>query len=300
MLPVVVSLVLAAGVLLLVDARQVARLIAQSDPVLLLAALLLVQAQILASAWRWRFTAGRLGLQLPYRTAVAEYYVASLLNLVLPGGVAGDVARAVRHARGDETAGAGSAALAVVLERAAGQSAFAILALGGMIAWIVGGGADLPGWAVPAIGLVPALLAAAAVVLGAGGRWGGRRAKALAGAVGPAVRRVFGGWRVFTVQAVVSLGIAASFIALFALCGAAIGAPVPPAGITTLIPLALLAMLVPVSVGGWGLREGAAALLWPLVGLTAAEGTATAALYGLVSLAGALPGTLVPLMSRRA
>ncbi len=67
----------------------------------------------------------------------------------------------------------------------------------------------------------------------------------------------------------------------------------PVLGILTLIPLALLAMLLPISVGGFGAREGAAALLWPLAGLSATEGAVTAALYGLVALAGALPGALV-------
>lgn len=291
---------LAAGVLLVVDGRAVLRLLFSADPGLLAVALLLVQVQILASAWRWRYTAGRLGVSLPYATAAREYYLASLLNMVLPGGVAGDVARAVRHARGDRTVPAGPAALAVVLERAAGQVAFAVLAVAGALAWIASGRAGLPAWTVAAILMVPAVLAGAWIAIRVGGRWGGQRVKSAAGAFGPAVRAGFGSLRAALIQAGTSLSIAASYVAVFALCGAAIGAPLPPAGIATLVPLALLAMLVPVTVGGWGLREGAAALLWPLVGLTAAEGTATAALYGLVSLAGALPGTLVPLVSKRA
>lgn len=232
--------------------------------------------------------------------------------MVLPGGVAGDVARAIRHSRGDRTVQAGSAALAVVLERAAGQVAFAVLAVGGVLVWIAGGRTELPGWTVVAILIVPGTLAAGWILVRVGGqssgrwggrwggRWLGRRVRRAARAFGPALRASFGTPRAALVQAGVSLGIAASYVAVFTLCGAAIGAPLPPAGIATLVPLALLSMLVPVTVGGWGLREGAAAVLWPLVGLTAAEGTATAALYGLVSLAGALPGVLVPLVSRRA
>ena len=49
-------------------------------------------------------------------------------------------------------------------------------------------------------------------------------------------------------------------------------------------------MLLPVTVSGWGLREGAAAALFPLAGLTAAEGLAASVAFGVVLLVIALPG----------
>jgi hypothetical protein len=52
----------------------------------------------------------------------------------------------------------------------------------------------------------------------------------------------------------------------------------------------LLAMLIPLTIGGWGLREGAAAWLFPLAGATAAEGLAASVAFGLVFLCVALPG----------
>jgi uncharacterized membrane protein YbhN (UPF0104 family) len=65
----------------------------------LVAALALSVAQVTISAWRWRYTAKRLGLPLPLGVAVREYYLATFLNQVLPGGVLGDVSRAWRHAQ---------------------------------------------------------------------------------------------------------------------------------------------------------------------------------------------------------
>jgi hypothetical protein len=41
----------------------------------------------------------RLGVRLPLRTAVADCYRSLFLNATLPGGVLGDVHRAVRHGR---------------------------------------------------------------------------------------------------------------------------------------------------------------------------------------------------------
>ncbi|NIY95540.1 UPF0104 family protein, partial [Salipiger sp. HF18] len=64
-----------------------------------------------------------------------------------------------------------------------------------------------------------------------------------------------------------------------------------PAGEAALVvPLILTAMLLPASVAGWGWREGAAAALFPLAGLSAEAGLAASIAYGLISLLSALPG----------
>ena len=64
-----------------------------------LAALLIGVVTTVCSAWRWRVVAGRLGLVLGWGPAVAAYYGSQFLNATLPGGVLGDVHRAVRHGR---------------------------------------------------------------------------------------------------------------------------------------------------------------------------------------------------------
>ncbi|MAM09080.1 MAG: hypothetical protein CML23_01180 [Rhizobiaceae bacterium] len=54
-----------------------------------------------------------------------------------------------------------------------------------------------------------------------------------------------------------------------------------------------MTMLIPAGAGGWGTREAAAAALWPLFGLTSAEGLSASLLYGLISLFGVAPQGLV-------
>ncbi|NEB10903.1 flippase-like domain-containing protein, partial [Streptomyces coelicoflavus] len=73
------------------------------------------------SAWRWALVARGLRIRLPLGGAVADYYRALFLNAALPGGVLGDVHRAVRHGRSAGDLGRG--VRAVVLERVAGQAA---------------------------------------------------------------------------------------------------------------------------------------------------------------------------------
>ncbi len=66
-------------------------------------------------ALRWCVVARRLGLRLPFWTALTDYYRAMFLNVVLPMGVLGDVQRAVRH--GQDSGDIGRGVRAVVLER---------------------------------------------------------------------------------------------------------------------------------------------------------------------------------------
>lgn len=60
-----------------------------------------------------------------------------------------------------------------------------------------------------------------------------------------------------------------------------------------LVPSALLVTNVPVSLGGWGLREGAFIVAFAFVGLTAEQSLALSALFGLTILLSSLAGGLV-------
>jgi uncharacterized membrane protein YbhN (UPF0104 family) len=277
---------------------------AAAGPVLAL--LLLVQAQVWLSALRWRLIARRLGVGLPWPQAAAEYYAGTLLNQVLPGGVAGDAARAWRHNRRHAAAptdggtGAGGAILrAVVLERMAGQLMFLLLAGAGLAAW-PWLHADAPGQVLNTVltaagaALVILVLAALGVATLGPVRWRRGLAALPADAVDGLIRG--GAWRV---QVPLNLAIAGSYVGGLALAAAAVGPALPWSAAVTVLPLTLLAMLLPVSVGGWGLREGAAAALWPSLGLSAELGVAAGLLYGLAVLAGTLPGALVLLRPLR-
>ena len=60
--------------------------------------------------------------------------------------------------------------------------------------------------------------------------------------------------------------------------------------IVSLGSILLLSMVVPLTVAGWGIREGAAALLWPMAGLPAEQGVALSVGYGALVLVSSLPG----------
>lgn len=245
--------------------------------------LFLVQTQIWLSALRWRFTAARLGQDLPFRRALGEYYVSSALNLVLPGGMAGDALRAYR-VRTSQPGGWKRPASAVLLERASGQLAFFLLAGSGLVAWPLFLADQFPQEFRPLLAGFWSVAVLLALLAAAGFRW---VLLPRYQSIAHELAEVF--WRkgAFLVQFGLSALIVASYALTFLLASEAVGAPLPVLAVVTAVPLCLLSMVLPVSVGGWGTREAAAAALWPLFGLTAAQGVSASLLYGTLCLAGA-------------
>ena len=83
-------------------------------------------------AWRWKIVARGLGVGLSLPAAVAAYYRSLFLNVTLPGGIVGDVHRAVSHGR--EVSDVGRALRAVAWERFAGQVVQAVLTVAVLLA----------------------------------------------------------------------------------------------------------------------------------------------------------------------
>ena len=84
----------------------------------LLVAAAVTAVTTVACAWRWRLVARGLGVDVPLPAAVGAYYRSQFLNCTLPGGVLGDVHRAVAHGR--DAGDIGRSVRAVGWERSAG------------------------------------------------------------------------------------------------------------------------------------------------------------------------------------
>lgn len=283
---VAVSLGVVALVLWLTDAPAAMARLSGADAGWLAAAVALLTGQTVLMAFRWRLTAGQLGLRIGRRRAVGEYYLAQVVNATLPGGVLGDAARAVRSR---EDAGLAPAAYAVMIERLAGQVAMlAVLVLGLAVALARPGGIPWPGWTAAALaGAVAALallLAAAPLV----------RASPRVLGFARATRTALLAPNVLPRQVALGIVIVALNLLAFAACARATGTVLGPEAIATLIPLILTAMVIPLSVAGLGWREGAAAALFPLAGASPEAGVAAGLAFGAVMLVASLPGLLWP------
>lgn len=281
------SLAVLAGLLVWLKPAAIVAEITAFDGRWLLAALAISVAQILLSAGRWRFTARQLALSLGWRRAISEYYLAGFINQVLPGGVVGDAWRAHRHARSGERAG--PAWRAVIIERASGQIVVAVLAIGIVTftpSWreaLVGpwGSAGLAG----ALLAMATLLAALLLMLA-------RFRPEIVRVLREDVYRALLSPRALPIQLMLSLLIVFSYMLVFALAALGIGIDLPFAWLLAVALPILTAMLIPLTVSGWGLREATAAGVWMAMGLPAEQGVAVAVAYGVVVFLASLPGVL--------
>lgn len=243
------------------------------------------------SAWRWCLIARGLGIRLPLGPAVADYYRALFLNAALPGGVLGDVHRAVRH--GQSSGDMGRGVRAVVLERTAGQVVLAAVSLTVLlvqpspVAGPVRQAAEMAGLA--ALGGLAVVLA---VRMGRRPNAAPRRGRALR-AMAAEARGVLFSRRGGTGVVVSSVLVLAGYVAMFLVAARVAGTGASLADLVPLALLALLAMGLPLNVGGWGPREGVTAWSFGAAGLGASQGLTVAVVYGVLSFVAALPGAVV-------
>lgn len=265
------ALVLLAVVVLRVGGDPFVHGLRAVDPASLLAVAALTALTTVAAAWRWQVVAGSLGDRIPLSRAVAAYYRSQFLNSVLPGGVVGDVHRGVERGLGQGDVR--GAMRAVVRERVLGQvvqvlvTAVAVLLVSRLVAGV--------------LLLIAGTLVVVAVPVLSGLLSGGDGHR-------PALPRIV----------LASIGTTAGHTAAFLVAVHAAGISAP---LTVLLPLALLvlvAMAVPLSIAGWGIREGAAAWLFGVAGLGPAAGVTVATAYGTMALVAVVPGAALLLVGR--
>ena len=271
----------------LVDVRSVGAKLVHLQPRFIAAFLLLSLPLYLLSAWRWYFTAARVGAPLRFRRAFLDYYLSTLLNQVLPVGVAGDVVRTARQrvALGEW----GPAARAVILERFSGFVALALFVVASALVWLSRGRDSF--MLVGAVALL--IVAGGALLLSAGAaRWSWLQKLARDGRAAYLERGALG------FQLAISTAHVAVLIAMFACAARATGVALDVPAIVQVVPLVLFAMTVPWAFAGWGAREVSTAALFSLMGVDAAAGVAVSITFGLLSLAAAAPGVVVLCLPR--
>jgi uncharacterized membrane protein YbhN (UPF0104 family) len=241
----------------------------------------------LCCAWRWTLVARGLGIAIPLRAAVAFYYRSQFLNTVLPGGVLGDVHRAVRHGRdvGDTPRGL----RAVAWERLAGQVVQVAVAVVLLLLLPSPVRSSMP--AVGAAVLVAVLLVVllGRILPGAGSSLWARTLRATRSDVrGVLLARA--AWPGITAASALAV---VGHLLTFLVAARTAGSPASPAQLLPLALLVLLAMGLPTNVAGWGPREGVAAWAFAAAGLGADQGVATAVVYGVMTFVAGLPGAVV-------
>ena len=278
-----VGLTLLVAIAVRVGAEPFVRGLAAVSPAAIGAALALTAVATAAASWRWRVIAARLGLRLGWAEAIVAYYRSQFLNTVLPGGVLGDVDRAVAHGRG--VSQIAQASRAVAIERSAGQAVQLVIAAVALVSL------GLSAYA-PAVGvlLLVLVVACAAVAVAAGASV---RVRAVIQRELTTLRIALGDLRTLVTVGAASTVVVAGHVATFVVACLAVGVAAPPERLVAVALIAVLAASIPLNVGGWGPREGAAAWAFAALGLGAATGIAASTAFGVLAMIAVAPGALV-------
>ena len=239
------------------------------------------------SAWRWRVVARALGVGLGLPAAIGAYYRSLFLNSVLIGGVLGDVHRAVTHGRrsGDVALGL----RAVAWERLFGQ---VIQAVATALVLLIVASPVRPALPYVLAGVAGAAGCAALVVRGAARRGRSRLART-ARAVSDDLRCRLLAREVWPRLTLASVLVVAGHTATFVIAARVAGCTAPLGELVALLLVVQTAVVIPLSIGGYGLREGAAAWAFAAAGLGAATGVTVTILYAVLMLAAVAPGAVL-------
>jgi glycosyltransferase 2 family protein len=309
-LRVLVSAALLAAVLLYADVGDVLAALRDGQWEWFAVALAVMAVCLVLGALRWWLLLEGAGIHIAARDSIRPYAVSFVLNILLPTAVAGDAVRT--WVIGRQSGRLLGAAAATVVDR---LTALACLFVVGWVAYAVDRSA-VPESVLVAFAWVTAGLAVA-LALGVMAAVGVRPlVHRLPERVANVIRESWGIVRSWAgtgqlVVRVVALGLAYQVlvVTVFVLAAKIVGVELSFALAAVSTPIVVLATLIPVSVGGLGIREGGFVILLGQAGIDAADATvvsllsattvfiASAAVAGATYLfgsVGARPGVVPP------
>lgn len=292
LLKIALSLVLIAIVVRAFDVRDVAAQFMKVDAATLLLAAAVALAVALLHAARWLAVIGASNHRLSFRTALQVVLIGHFFNQMLPSSVGGDAVRVWCAYRAG--LGFGIAAGTVIIDR--------VLTLVSLLLFTAAG---LP-WLFDIV-LDPAARWALATVICAGLagfaaflaivrlprfalRW--RTLRSLLGLAALARKVIFHARYALPVILLSALSFAGFAFIVFSLAHA-MQLDITFQDCVLLVPPVILITVVPVSIAGWGVREGAMVVAFGFVNVPASGAFAVSMLFGLMLAVASLPGCLL-------
>ncbi len=275
-----------------VDRAELENMLLAQEHSLLVEAGILLLVQVFAGAVRWQFVLRALGAHLSNFRILILYYISVFFNCCLPGTVGGDVVR-VWQLKAEHIA-LPLAISSVVIDRM-----IALLALGvmgfvtmpilagyiGVSAWVImpicGAFGGLILWCLFHLEKLPIL-----------------QKIHLLEHLAQSFRLMFSRPK----QAFIGLIMAIMGHSCFCLCAyilaTSLDTPITAAETFTLIPWVLLISIIPLSIGGWGLREGAMVAMLALAGIPKIAAITISVQIGLLLIIISLPAGVLWLFNR--
>ncbi|MCH7692947.1 MAG: flippase-like domain-containing protein [Proteobacteria bacterium] len=255
--------------------------------------------QLVIGAMRWRAVLDAIGAPLPFARAVRFFFIGAFFSQTLPSSVGGDAVRIYKTWRAGLTLGA--AVNGVMLERIAAVVALVALVAATQPFFLPRVSEDTAGWIISAVALSVAATVAGMVVLLVLDRLpvslrGWRLVRGLA-RLGVDARKVFLVPR--AAGKALGWGVAGHVNLTLGVYVLALGLKLDVTWVDCIVlfPPALLLTTLPISIAGWGVREGAMVAVFALVGVPTDGALVLSILFGLLDALISLPGGIVWVLS---
>lgn len=287
-LKVVVALGLVIWIALKVDFTEGWAAVRTLSATTICVSVFLLLFQALLSAWRWCLLSEMIGQRLKISGAMKLFMQSLFYNQALPSPIPGDAARIFGALRYGLTIK--EATLGVVMDRILTLFGLAVVALIGLIIMRAFYGHDFP---IPYLTELTALGVAGTIASALVFSWRRHlfvrllpeKLHALNEALGTflAHRRMLG---IFLLTLVIhGLGVVSLEILVLGL-----GLPLDWGQAAAAFPPVLLIAMVPISVGGWGLREGGMIISLAVFGIGTTDAATLSVVFGLLQLVVGLAG----------
>ena len=235
------------------------------------------------SAYRWMYISKITNLNISFKNSIQFYYISTFMNNILPGGIIGDIFRIYHTTENKiEILKIGKSVQAVIFERLSGQImllAFFIVSL--TFYFLINNKYEAFFYL-----LFPSLLIFFIFKL----FLNKKIKKMLHGKkIGHNIYTVFSG-EVFWKHLILSFFVVCSYVLIYVISAVSLGLDIDYLAFMVFSPIILFSMTLPISIGGWGIRELTALLLSLLLGLSASASISVSIIYGILNLICSLPG----------
>jgi glycosyltransferase 2 family protein len=284
-----VTLALLACALSQLDADQLAEFTSWKSVALLLASAVVLLVVIGFNTVRWVLVARICRVKLPWWQSFQWTMIGHFFNQVFPSSIGGDVIRGVLAGRGiDDMGGAFSS---IALERVVGLVALlALITIGQPLLIARLHDQSLSHLALAIVVMSLAALATAFVLAKFAGDRRTGRLQAAAHRIAGDARRLMTSPLLTGSALLVSFAMHGSNLLLTAAIANELGADISLLDVLLVVPTIILIASLPISIGGWGVREAALAIGFSAIGQPPSVGVATSLIIGLANFVSALPG----------
>ncbi|HCX34676.1 MAG TPA: hypothetical protein DHV08_14755 [Rhodocyclaceae bacterium] len=294
LLRIAVTASMLAFILRSIDLRDAWMALGQARFDLLLAALAMQFGSTAVAAYRWHLIMNNLKFGQPLAFYWNSYFKGMFFNQALPTSIGGDALRVLDVAR--QGFRKRDALYGVAVDRVAGLGALMSLTL---VAYLTNPGLLPPMVYRPILAMIAGGLVAALGISALGRMsWLDRHpALAVARILSIRLHEAFARHRLQLAAS--SLLVPLLAMAGFFASGRALGLPYDLMTYFAIVPTALVLTLIPISIAGWGVREGALVGLFALIGAHEPAVLMMSLLYGIMLVVVSLPGLVIFLRGRR-